>query len=132
MDLYRMLKILGNQNLIPFVMKPENKLQYGYNKVRMQSKYESFDHFIVKATLAKLIYNMGDGLVTEWVLPNADKVDVLQVKKNSIIGYEIYKTHRPTRTCNSIDWIEVDINSCPKTVKQAINVLKTYFQDIVV
>ena len=55
-------------------------------------------------------------------------VDVIGVKDNDVISYEITDTHASLGT----DSFEININKFPKEVRKAFNVLKKHMERVVI
>lgn len=132
MNFRKGLKILAEKNIAP-VMASNRFLHYGWKKVRShQFKFESFQHFIAKACVGKLIMSLGDGMVTEYVYPNCDKIDVLQIKKDSLIGYEIIYGGGAKEDFHNTDVMVIDLKKAPKEVLESFKILKQYFSKFVI
>ena len=104
-------------------------IKYGLNKVRSHNHMrENFKHFVVKAMVAKILLLRGYDVITEHELPNCKVVDVIGVKDNDVISYEITDTHASLGT----DSFEININKFPKEVRKAFNVLKKHMERVVI
>lgn len=134
MDYNKGMMVLKQKNVFPIVRFPDSTwLKYGWKKVRAhQNKQESFQHFISKACLAKLIIQNGDGMFTEYEYPDCQVVDVLQIKGKELIGYQVETNDFEEKKFHCTDTIVIDLRKAPKSVMEAFIVLKEYFTRYVV
>jgi hypothetical protein len=109
-------------------------VRYGYNKVRChQPKYETWEHFISKAGLMKLVLDMGDCGFTEYQFPNAKICDVLQVKKfKELITYQVENKKPTVQEFPNASCMLVDLRKMPDEVAEAFQTIKKYLKGFVV
>lgn len=124
--------VLREKDVVPNVRDPFKSLMYGLNKVRFHNRMESFSHFLTKCVLAKLIFNQKDGIITEYEYPDCKVMDVLQVKKDEIIGYQVETNSFEEKKFYNTSVLIVDLRKCPKEVEDAFKTLKNYFKEFIV
>jgi len=136
MNYDRGMLILKEKDVFPYMRFPQYSfLRYGWKKIRPhQYKRETFEHFVSKACLGKLILNLGDGLFTEYEYPNCNVIDVLQIKKRTkeLIGYQIETGYFKEKEFYNTDVIVINLKKAPKPVLDAFDILKDYFGRFVV
>lgn len=128
------IMILREKDIIDLV---SNRFIYiNWNKIRSHShRFETFEHLMAKAAISKLVLKKKDGLLTEYQYPDCKVIDVLQIKKKELIGYEIIygnKLKPSTEKFRNTSIITVDLNRASEDVKQAFRTLENYFKKFVV
>jgi len=100
--------------------------KYGLDRLRPHSRgaHETMSHFMAKAMLFKMIYDKKDGVLTEHECPNGRVIDILQIKNQSIIGYEIENSKFDKSDVDNVDLIVVDLRKFPTEFFAAIEVIK--------
>ena len=121
--------LLENLNVVP----ERRELKYGYNKVRChQPKFETWEHFMSKAGLLKLILDMGDAGFTEYQYPDAKICDVLQIKDKELITYQVENKKPTVQEFKNSSCMLVDLRKMPKEVEEAFKTIKKYLKRFVV
>ena len=111
----------------------DRSLKYSIGKVRPHSRLETFEHFLVKATLTKVLQDKGIGVVSECEFANGRVVDVLGVYPNSFVAYEIESKGENTK-CEvpDVDEMVIDLRNIPKDVVKSIDFLRKWIEEQVV
>lgn len=124
MNYNRMMRILIRNNV-----KPNN-----VNKVLIHSTKETLEHFLVKSIITKLIFDKGDGVLTEAETLSGRIIDVIQVKNGSgeIIGYEVESLINRKEKVDGVDIIEIKLQNIPTETKENIFKLTRYLADRIV
>ena len=123
--------LLENLDVVP----ERRELKYGYNRVRChQPKFETWEHFMSKAGLLKLILDKGDTGFTEYQYPNSKICDVLQVKlkPKELITYQVENKKPTVQEFKNSSCMLVDLRKMPEEVEEAFKTIKKYLKQFVV
>ena len=101
---------------------------YGLNKIKCHQKTkETFEHFIIKAAIGKCAMKLDDNIISEYELPTGGSIDILHIKQNSTIAYEIEGgPTRHYRDIEGVDQIDISLQKMPQDVKDAIKKLEDW------
>lgn len=116
-------------------IKPERTdMRYGFNKVRShQPRFETWEHFMSKAGLLKLILDQGDTGFTEYQYPNTKVADVLQLKGfKELVVYQVENKKPTVQEFPNSSCMVVDLRKMSKEVKNSFEVLRKYLREFVV
>lgn len=112
----------------------KRKLLYGYNRVRIHNRFETFEHFITKAMLTFLIFKKGKkGVITEAEMRNGRQIDVLQVARNgNLVGYEIENNKFDKIDVDGVDIIEINLKKMPQKAREGIKELEKFVKEYLI
>lgn len=117
------------------LVSSRTRLKYVYNKVRWHNQYETREHFMTKAMLQFILMKKGDGTFSEFQAKNNRVVDVLQITKKDIVGYEIetnMNNIKGKKEINGVDIVPIDLNKMPKSVSNALKTFEKWAEKYVV
>jgi hypothetical protein len=127
-DYLRVKRILNDSG----VLASDRDFLHGYNKIRRHSQFESLEHFISKAMLAFLVMKKGKVVITEADMRNGRCIDILQVVKDNLVGYEIESDKNWKDGVDGIDIVEVKISEMPIGAREGIKALSRWLQEFII
>lgn len=115
------------------ILAEDRKLEYGYNRVRLHSRFETTEHFIAKALLSFKIMNRdGNAILSEAETKNGRILDILQATKNSLVGYEIESTKNRKIDVEGVDIVEIPLSKAPASFKKGIKDMSKFLDSYMV
>ncbi len=115
------------------ILAEDRKLEYGYNRIRAHNRWESEEHFITKALLSfKIMKHKDKAILSEAEMRNGRSIDVLQVSRKSLVGYEIESSHNTKDDVEGVDFIEISLTKMPKKAKEGIKELSKWLNEFIV